>query len=189
MANNSTAVSILKPAEEGVVWYAPLGTTLPTAVGDSLDPAFKTCGYISNDGIEKSDNFEAGEGVAAYGGDIVVNGTSTMQPSVKFTIWETGNPDALKLAYNASDVSGTLNNVSLRLTDKLPDDCVMVFQFLRSNSIVEWDVYRHMVFGGRDDSTRDNENPDGVPVTWNARKVDGAFGNIYFGEIVPVEED
>lgn len=184
MANNSSNISILKPGENGVVWYAPVGTDLPTAVGEELDPAFKTCGYISAAGIERSDNFEAGEGVAAFGGDIVVNGTSTMQPSRKFTIWETQNPDALALAYNENDISGTAGNVELTLTDKLPDDYVMVFQFLRTNSIVQWETYPHMVFGSRDDSTNDNETPDGLPVTWNARKENGVFGKVLVGQIV-----
>lgn len=185
MANNVSAVSILKPESNGVVWYAPLGTTLPTSINDELDPAFKTVGYLSSDGIEKADNFEEGEGQQAYGGDTVVSGTPSMNPSITFTIWETGNPDALALAYHQDDIDpdSTINSLSYKLTDRVPDDCAIVLAFQRSNGVVELDVYEHAVFGARGDTTRDNENPDAIEVTWNFRKgADGAYGRVYLGK-------
>lgn len=183
MANNSQAVSILKPNPNGVIWYAPKGTQLPTSFNDlqTVIETWKTAGYISSDGLETSDNYEAGEGKKAYGGDTVVNATPSMNPSLKFTIWETSNPVALGLAYNDDDISGTVNNVTLKKTNKTPDDCAIVLLFVRSNEVMQMEVYPHAVFGGRDDNTRDDENPDAVTVTWNFRNVDGLYGYVYQG--------
>lgn len=188
MATNAQAISILKPDANSACYRAPLGTALPATIGEVLDPAFKGGGYFHSDGIEKSDNFEAGEGVVAYGGDTVVNAISTMNPSVKFTILETGNPEALSFAYNEADIDGVLNDFRQDWTDSLPDDCAMVWKFARSNSIVEWWVYPHMTFSARDDNTNDNESPDAIPVTWNARKtIQGGksiFGYRMVGQLV-----
>lgn len=194
MATNAQAVSILKPDVNSACYRAPLGTELPTVIGEELNELFKGGGYFHSDGIEKSDNFEEGEGIVAFGGDVVVNALSTMNPSLKFTILETANPVPLSFAYNEADITGVLNDFRQDWTDSLPDDCAMVWKFARSNSIIEWWVYPHMVFGSRDDNTNDNESPDAIPVTWNARKtlVNGKsiFGYRLVGQLVtpPVGE-
>jgi hypothetical protein len=181
MANNSTAVAIAQPDATGVLWYAPLGTALPTALNDVLDVAFKCVGYIGSDGVETSDNFTEGDGVKAYGGDTVVKGISSMEPSVKVNVLETGNPVSLGFVYNSADIVGTLNDFTRTITSNVPDDCVVVMKFARGNNLAEMVVLEHMVFGSREDVKRDDSTPDGIPVTWKARKVGEQFGTAYLG--------
>jgi hypothetical protein len=184
MANNSAAVAIAQPDANGVLWYAKRGTPLPTSLNEELHEDFKCVGFIGSDGVEMSDNFTEGDGVKAYGGVTVVKGISSMEPDVKVTILETGNPDALGFAYNEEDVAGVLNSITRDITKSVPDDCSVVMKFARGNGLAEMIVLDHMVFGMRDNVKRDDSTPDGIPVTWKAREVGGVkpkFGTAYLG--------
>lgn len=48
---DANLVTVSKPKVGGAVWRAPLGTTLPTDATSALDNAFKSLGYISEDGM------------------------------------------------------------------------------------------------------------------------------------------
>ena len=51
MANEVKNVTTAKPKVSGAVFYAPLGTTLPTDATTPLDTKFKNLGYVSEDGF------------------------------------------------------------------------------------------------------------------------------------------
>ena len=48
---DSTLVVAGKPKVGGGIWTAPLGTTLPKDATTALDVAFKSLGYVSDDGL------------------------------------------------------------------------------------------------------------------------------------------
>ena len=54
MANDATKVSVGKPAVDGAVFSAPIGTALPTSTSAALNAAFANLGYVSEDGVTNS---------------------------------------------------------------------------------------------------------------------------------------
>ena len=51
MANTATNVSTGKPSKSGAIFFAPLGTSLPTSADETKDAAFVALGYVSEDGL------------------------------------------------------------------------------------------------------------------------------------------
>lgn len=57
-------------SDDDTVWLAPLGTTLPTDLGD-LDPAFEDVGYLSEDGMSLERQADVTEFRAHQGAKVV----------------------------------------------------------------------------------------------------------------------
>ena len=70
MGNTATNVQAGKPNIKGAIYFAPLGTALPTNTKDALDKAFECLGYISEDGVS-NENATENTDVKAWGGDVV----------------------------------------------------------------------------------------------------------------------
>lgn len=54
----------------GPVFDAPVGTKLPTEVGEELDEAFKASGYVSSDGLTISPDYSINSAVEWGGSDV-----------------------------------------------------------------------------------------------------------------------
>ena len=107
MSNTAANVSVGKPAVEGAIFRAPLGTTLPTDATTALANAYKGMGYVSEDGVTQSMTRETTE-INAWGGDTVRNPLKKKTEKFKFTLIESQNIDVLKAVYGDGNVSGTL---------------------------------------------------------------------------------
>lgn len=105
--NNKKNVTAGKPKTGGSIYRAAAGTTLPKDAMTELDQAFKSLGYISDDGVVFSNEKET-ESVKAWGGDTVLNAQTGYTEKAKFTLLEALNEEVQKTARGDSNVSGTL---------------------------------------------------------------------------------
>lgn len=102
-------ISTGKPKVGGAIFVAPKDTTLPTDATTTLDPAFKSVGYASEDGVE-NDNSPSGGTVKAWGGDTVLTYQDNREDSFTFKMLETMNENVLKIVYGDENVKGNLES-------------------------------------------------------------------------------
>jgi len=108
MANNVSNVTAGKPKIQGAMYYAPIGTALPKNATEALDAAFKSVGYVSEDGLTNSNSRENAE-IKAWGGDSVLTTQTEKTDTYKFKLLEVLSTDVMKLQYGDGNVSGALN--------------------------------------------------------------------------------
>lgn len=133
--NNASNVSVGKPAVEGAVFNAPLGTTLPTATGAALDAAFKAMGYVSEDGVTNSNGLST-EQIRAWGGDVVAVPQTEFSDTFQLKLIETTNVDVLAVVHGADNVTGTLAaGVAINVNSgELPESCWVIDMILRNGT-------------------------------------------------------
>lgn len=102
-----TNVSAGKPKATGAIYVAAAGSTLPTDATTALDAAFKSLGYISEDGLVNSNSMESTD-IKAWGGDTVLTVQESKDDTFQFTMIEVLSEQVLKTVYNAANISGTL---------------------------------------------------------------------------------
>lgn len=105
--STATNVSAAKPAAGGAIYVAPVGTTLPTDATTALNAAFKSLGYVSEDGTTNASNMDT-EVIRAWGKDPVLTLYNDREDTFKFNLIEVLNVDVLKLVYGDSNVTGAL---------------------------------------------------------------------------------
>lgn len=124
--SNSANIVAGKPLATGGVRIGPLGATAPTDAVTALDAAFKSAGYVGEDGLTEATE-RSTEKVKAWGGDIVKVLQTDYSVTYQFTFLETLNTDVLQTVYGDANVTvtpadatkGTLRTVKLN-SDQLP---------------------------------------------------------------------
>lgn len=102
--NNSANVSVGKPKVAGAIFWAPLGTTLPTTATGTLASAFKCLGYVSEDGVTNNNSPES-DSIKAWGGDTVCVLQTERGDTFAFTLLESMNEDVLAAIYGSDNVT------------------------------------------------------------------------------------
>ena len=126
-------VTAAKPKVGGAMYVAPAGTALPTDATTALAEAFKSLGYISEDGLTNSNSPESEE-IKAWGGDIVLTPITGRPDTYSVKLIESLNVEVLKMAYGDDNVTGTLETgitVKAQATD-LEEHPVVVDMILRN---------------------------------------------------------
>lgn len=133
MGNTVTNVSAGKPDIGGAIFRAPLGTSLPTSVGATLNSAFKCMGYISDAGLVNS-NSPSNTAIKAWGGDNVLQIQSDKPDTFQFTMIEVMNTEVLKAVYGDANVTGDLTNgITIEANSEEQKDCCWVVDMILRN--------------------------------------------------------
>ena len=106
MANSKTNVIVAKPKVTGGISVAPLGTTLPIDPATDLGAAFTAVGYITSDGVTRSQDRGA-DTIAAWGGSTIAVTYGEQSATVQFSVAEYLNEAALALVYGDANVKVT----------------------------------------------------------------------------------
>ena len=146
MENDKSNITIGLPKPNGAVFFAPLGTTLPTNADSDLDAAFTNLGYVSEDGVVLGKS-ESVDDIKAWGRETVMTSSTEYSETITLNFLETVRESVLKFIYGEENVIvGDGGNVKVASTgDPLPRG-VIVVDTLQNNGSANPRIHR-IVFG------------------------------------------
>lgn len=137
MANQPKYVTSAKPKVGGSIYSAPIGTALPTDATTALNAAFKCLGYVSDDGVQNSDDRKTND-IKSWGGDIVNSVQTEKTDTFKYTLIEALNVDVLKEIYGDSNVTGDLDTgITVKSNSTELDEHVIVIEMVLRNNVLK----------------------------------------------------
>ena len=156
--NTAVNVTAGKPNPAGAISIAPVGTPLPTNTQDTLNAAFKSLGYVSEDGLVNTTNLEV-EKIKAWGGDTVLVIQSSKEDTFKYTLIEVKNVEVLKHIYGADNVTGTLETgLTIKVNNTDVDEVsIVVDMIMRDNTAKRIVIPSCKVSAVGDINYKDNE--------------------------------
>ena len=129
--NNAANVSAGKGVKGGYIYSAPVGTTLPTDIKTTLDPAFKCLGFISEDGYVETLE-EDSEDIVDMNGDLMDSSNSNRVESAQFTLAEI-KAETLKRQYGENNVTDEAGMISVKHnSDSHPTFCYVLELVLKN---------------------------------------------------------
>lgn len=165
MAETVSNVTSSKPAVGGAIYWAPKGTTLPTTADGTLDAAFKSLGYVSDDGITNSYSEDINT-VHAYGGDPVLTTRTNKEDTWAFTLLEILNVDVCKFVYGADAVTGDLaSGIAIACDGISGDEGAIVVDMIMRGSVLKRTVLPDCVVTELGDITYNDTDAVGYETT------------------------
>lgn len=175
MNNDKSNITIGLPKENGAVFWAPAGTTLPTDADTDLGASFINLGYISSDGMTHTTTEESDK-IVAWGKDVVMVAQTSYSETVKVNLLETVRASVLQFIRGAGNVSIDVDgSIASGTTGEPLPRGVVVIDTYQNNGAVSPRVHR-LVFGDcqitdrSGDVTYNNSDPLTYPVTIEAYK-------------------
>lgn len=134
---NADNVAFAKGGVSGTVFRAPKGTVLPTDATTPLPEAWKSVGYIGEDGITFSEDTDT-TSINEMGGNAVKTVVSSYSETAQFVMIET-NEHSLKERYGDKNVEWDATTGKYKYEHRIPDGdgCPHVIEILKTNGYVE----------------------------------------------------
>lgn len=135
--NNANNVTAGKPRIAGSIYRAATSASLPTTADATLGGAFKSLGYISEDGV-KNNNSPETEDIKAWGGDIVLNTLTGKEDKFTFKLLEAMNTDVLSAVYNSGNVTGDLSTgITVKAKAEQSEAAAYVIDMVLKNGVLK----------------------------------------------------
>lgn len=165
-----------KPKVGGAIHRAPLGSTLPTDASTALDAAFKSLGYVSEDGVTNSNSPES-DNIKAWGGDTVLAMQTSKEDTFSFKLIESMNADVLKAVYGTENVTVTGTDIEIKANAKEQEEASWVIDMVLKGGKVQRIVIPNAKITSVADVTYKDDEAIGYDVTITA--VPDADGNTH----------
>lgn len=133
----ATNVSTGKPNIAGAIYAAPKSSSLsiPTDATTALSSDFVCLGYVSEDGLENSNDMDTST-IKAWGGAIVYRSLTEMVDEFKFALIESENVHTLEAVYGADNVTEVDGAITINVKAENPEEKVWVFELaLRGDKV------------------------------------------------------
>ena len=125
---NAAYVTAGKPKVGGAIWRAPVGTPIPSDAKTALNAAFKSLGYISDDGVKNENKLDTDD-VKAWGGNTVASLLKEKTDKFEVTLIEALNVEVLKTAFGSKNLTGTLDDkVVIKSNSSETEDAIYVIE-------------------------------------------------------------
>lgn len=166
--NNASNVTAGKPKITGAIFSAPISATLPTNASSTLSSDYTCLGYVSEDGVENSNDMDVSN-VKAWGGVIVLRTLNEQGDDFKLTLIEAENVDVLKTVYGDSNVSVDVSgNISVSVKAEDPVEKVWIIELALRNGEAKRIVIPKGAITAREAITYNDSDPVGYGITISA---------------------
>lgn len=134
---NADNVAFAKGGVSGTMYRAPKGTPLPTDATTPLPDAWKSVGYIGEDGLTFGEDTDT-TSINEMGGNAVKTVVSSYSETVQFVMIET-NEHSLKERFGDKNVTWDEDKHTYSYAHRIPDGegCPHVVEIMKTNGFVE----------------------------------------------------